>query len=345
LETFYELETVHGLKTFAEIELIKKYPKINIESNNNPTSIIFSSSEELPDLTSLKTIIAAYKYLYFDVPRPKAFLGHQHFTRIVSGINEIISSYPANNFTSFTIKAAGSESSVLKRYSRELSGAIKIPFAEDGDLLLRIKRSIIHDQGWEVLIRLSPRPSATRKWRVDNMEGALNASIASCMTYLSNPSPKDRVLNVGVGSGTILIERELHSPSSELIGIDISKRALEKAANNIYTIGMKSNIQTLIMNGKNLAFQDNYFDVIFSDLPWGQLVGDSEENKILYPMLFLESHRVIQKSGKFILLSHNIKLMEKTIFKFKDFWKLQKTFRINQGGLHPRIYLLTPIGK
>ena len=35
MKTFYELETVHGLKSFAEIELSKKYPKINIESNTN----------------------------------------------------------------------------------------------------------------------------------------------------------------------------------------------------------------------------------------------------------------------------------------------------------------------
>ena len=79
--------------------------------------------------------------------------------------------------------------------------------------MLRVRKADIRRDGWEVLIRLTPRPLSAREWRVCNMEGALNATIAAAMIEMTDPSARrPRVFNLMCGSGTLLIETTAACP-------------------------------------------------------------------------------------------------------------------------------------
>ncbi|PZS02444.1 MAG: hypothetical protein DLM69_04080, partial [Candidatus Chloroheliales bacterium] len=87
--------------------------------------------------------------------------------------------------------------------------------------------------GWEVLTRISPRPLVTRAWRVSNMPGALNATVAYAMVKLTKPRPDDVFLNLACGSGSLLIERLATVRARLAIGCDIDRAALNHAAANL----------------------------------------------------------------------------------------------------------------
>jgi tRNA (guanine6-N2)-methyltransferase len=55
---------------------------------------------------------------------------------------------------------------------------------------------------------------------------------------------------------------------------------------------------------------------------------------------FSTAARLAEPSGVFVLLTHEITLLESLLPTFATVWKLQQTVKILQGGLHPRIYLL-----
>ena len=77
-----------------------------------------------------------------------------------------------------------------------------------------------------------------------------------------------------------------------------------------------------------------------ADLPWGQLLGSHEDNLKLYPLVLAEAARVAAPGARAVFITHEIRLMERTLRDFADRWTTQKEVRVFQGGLHPRIYLL-----
>ncbi len=92
--------------------------------------------------------------------------------------------------------------------------------ADEGDLLIRLRRPLDGAEGWDVLIRLSPRPLSVRPWRACNLPGALNATVAHVMAGLTLPDSDDVVLNIACGSATLLIERLIEGPARIAMGCD-----------------------------------------------------------------------------------------------------------------------------
>ncbi|MED5579925.1 MAG: methyltransferase domain-containing protein [Nitrospinota bacterium] len=68
----------------------------------------------------------------------------------------------------------------------------------------------------------------------------------------------ERLLEVGVGTGLSL---PLYPNSSEIVGIDISSKMLEKAREKIKKLDM-DNIQLSVMNAEEMDFPDNTFDCV-----------------------------------------------------------------------------------
>jgi 23S rRNA G2445 N2-methylase RlmL len=194
-------------------------------------------------------------------------------------------------------------------------------------------------QGWEVLTRLSPRPLATRPWRVADMPGALNATIAAAMVDLSQPRPSDRFLNLMCGSGTLLIERGLAGPAQSLMGLDHNLPALQAAQRNVEAAGLTSHIQLRQAEVNAPTLPPGQADVICADLPWGSLVGSHDENLVLYPAFFQSITRLAAPQARLILLSHEIRLIEDLFHAFRLEWQMQERLKITQSGWHPRLYV------
>jgi 23S rRNA G2445 N2-methylase RlmL len=284
-------------------------------------------------------VIAVYQLLSFDIPRPKALLGHQHFHSVLASIDQIISLTDRANYNSIYINAAGSDSSVMLRLKEALSQELSLNSAEDeGDLLLRIRRTPKSKRGWDVLIRLTPRPLATREWRVCNFPGALNASVAHALVRMTKPTLQDIFLNIACGSGTIMIERAEYLPAKQIIGCDIDLKALGCARANVMISG-KDNIKLTQGDGTCLALADASVDALCADLPFGQLSGSHKDNKILYPAILKETARVAKTGATFAIITHELRLMERVLQENKN-WLIKNQHMVTLTGLHPRIFIL-----
>ena len=338
-----EAEVVPGLEVMAAQELtdkLRKAARLLPENEQSPGAIRFRYRGELGRLEQLRLVQAVYVVLHFNVPRPKALLGNQEFRVVISTINYICSINKTQSFKSIHLSAAGDDSSVMQRLINELETATTLKHDKDkGDLWLRIKRDS-QKQGWEVLVRTSNRPLATRDWRVCNYEGALNATVAHAMTILSQPSHADTVINLASGSGTLLIERASWGGAVRLIGIENDSGALGCARINITAAAFES--QLIQANIKKIPLKDHVANVLLADLPFGQLTGSHQENAVLYPVTLAEAARIATPEAHFVMLTHEIRLMDAILASTRA-WTLERQVRITLRGLHPRIYVLRKV--
>lgn len=342
---FLEIETLPGLKKICLAELRQriKHPVEIIPCNRDDViRVVYEFSPS--DFHVLKTAAVVYFLLHFDVPRPKALLGHEHFRRLTGQIDRIRGMHPSGSFRTFRIGAAGKNSSVFERIKTEIGIYTRMENVfDESDLLLRVRPSQLRRGGWDVLLRSTPRPLLTRSWRVCNMRGALNASVAAAMVRLTRPHANDRFFNPMCGSGTLLIERGLYGPSQTALGCDISNDALACAKENIQAADLENQIEIQNMDATRLRLPDKSVDVICVDVPWGHHVGTHNANMELYPAMMQEMTRVADSNARMVVVTHEINLFQTVLDDFVNDWKLQKALPVLQGGLHPRIYVLSKI--
>ncbi|NJL54806.1 methyltransferase domain-containing protein [bacterium] len=315
----YELDIPEGLADVVQSDLLER-----CAGTVDPQRIVAGSSFirlNCPDvrcILTLPTVNAVYQVLSYNIPRPKALLGHEHWTRLLIAV-EAVSSSSSGTFHSFHINAAGSDSSVMQRIRTTFAQDTGLHYAPDeGDMLLRIRPG---ESGWEVLIRMTPRPLSTRNWRICNYEGALNGPVARSMVMLSSPGKDDYVLNVGCGSGSLLIERLLHTESQRVVGIDINNTAIDCASQNLASADRTRDAVLLTGDARRLPFKDASFTHLYADLPFGQLVGSHQTNQQLYPHLLREAARVAGVNALFTLITHEVRLMD-TVLKAQMAWQV-----------------------
>ncbi|GIW02097.1 MAG: RNA methyltransferase [Roseiflexus sp.] len=334
-----ECDTLEGLEPYALEEIRERFGR-------RCTSIVLRSGRirmvytgELQALLRLRSVLAAYLVVTFDVPRPRALLGHQHFTRLLRVLEMVRSLGVPEQYRTMRLSAAGEDSSVLTRLKETLARHIGLIVAPDeGDLLIRLRRAT-QKTGWEVLVRLSSRPLATREWRVCNWPGALNATLASVMMRLTQPSEVDRVLNLACGSGTLLIERLFLAPAQLAIGCDLDREALRCAQRNLEAAGFTQAVRLEQWDATLLPLETESIDMICADLPFGQLIGSHRDNEVLYPRLITEAARVAASGARMCLLTHEVRLIERVFERYAGLWTLTHVVRVRTGGMTPRVYL------
>ncbi len=330
----YEAEVTPGLEFITEQELRERGTRI---LDQNPGEISFSYSGDPHDLLGLSTAQSIYSRQHFAVPRPKALLGNTNFPLLLAQIERARRLLPAADYRSFYVAAAGSESSIMQRIKAEIAQATGLTAAgEKGDLWLRIRPA---RGGWETLVRLSPRPLATRAWRVCNFEGALNAATARAMVRLTQPQPDEVFVNLGCGSGTLLIERLAFGSAAVAIGIDHDSAALDCAQANLAASDAESRGDLELADMTQLPFAANSVRVLCADLPFGQLSGSHQANLRLYPLMLREAARIARPDARFVLITHEVKLIEELLARDPD-WQTERAIRVNLRGLHPRVYCL-----
>ena len=337
----YEAEVLPGLKAFAEAELRAVLKdRVRFVRNRRKDESGFQFSGNRADLLALKKTVAVYSVQYFAVPRPKALLGHQHFQTLMKQIKAVLALHPARTFQTFRFSAAGKTSPVFTRLKDDLQTQTGLAYLEDeADMLIRIRPARYSRNGWEVLVRLSPRPLSARAWRVADFPGALNATVAAAMIEMTRPRRSDRFLNLMCGSGTLLIERLVRAPAQLIVGGDVSSPVLDKAAQNIRMAGQTGKITLIRLDVANPPFFSPSFNVICADLPWGQLVGSQADNASLYPQVLQAAAALAGPQARLVLLTHQIKLMEEILTGYDGPWQLRQSHQFYQGGLHPKIYL------
>jgi 23S rRNA G2445 N2-methylase RlmL len=229
----------------------------------------------------------------------------------------------------------------MRTFARQLAQAAGLrEDEEDGDLVVRVRPTPGRD-GWDVLIRLTTRPLSARAWRVAGYPAAANATVAAAMVAISEPRAGDRVVNLMCGSGTILIERLLAAESAGALGVDLDPDALAAAQTNLVAAGQSANARLLtgdIADDDWLA--DGPFDVLFADPPWGDKSGDHAVSERVHGELLDRAYRGAAKRARLLVLTHEIRIMERCLREREHQWQLRSQTRVFHKGHHPRIYLL-----
>src|SRR5260221_175343 len=102
-----------------------------------------------------------------------------------------------------------------------------------------------------------------------------------------------RILDVGVGTGLSLSD---YSRSTKLCGVDISEPMLRRALKRVRTLGL-SNVETLaVMDAKNLAFKDCFFDAVVAQYV---ITAVPDPERTLDDFI-----RVLKPGGELILVNH-----------------------------------------
>ncbi|WP_291884648.1 RNA methyltransferase [Cellulomonas sp.] len=363
----------------------------------------------LADVLRLRTAVAAFVHLHFDVPRPRSLTSGDHLARIVDAV---YASLRAGGSSSFRFEAAGSDSAVFRRLADQIREATGLQHDEqDGQLVIRVRRGTsgtspvpgrarsagqatgrggraqaagqrgadrstgAPDPGWDVLVRVGPRPLSARTWRVADYPGAVNATIAAAMVRLGGVEPTDRVLNLMCGSGTLLVERLLAGPAEAAVGVDHAPEALTAAAANLDAAsltrrttlieadalavdltpapaqvdesggsrrdrGLPPTVSTTSTGLGSAALDGGPFDVVYADPPWGTLHGSHATAADVHGGLLRAAHRVTRDGGTFVVLTHEITVMERCLREADALWTPRATVRVFAKGHHPRIYVL-----
>ena len=353
-EPYFELEVIPGLAQFATAELqAHTHGHATLLSSVREDRVRFRFSGQPSHLLTLRQSVAVHSVRPFAIPRPKALLGHQNLATLIDLIKEALRLHHPDSFGAFHISAAGSTTSVYTRIKAEIEAQIDLRSTEEaGDLHLAIRRSpkpamaIKKDPGWEVAVRLSPRPLSTRPWRVCDMPGALNGTVASVMMSLTRPSIEDRVINLACGSGTLLIERLALGRVRRAVGCDINAAALACAAENLRASKFADEVNLLRCDAGQVPLPKDWGTSVCVDLPFGMLIGSHEKNEFLYPRVLAEAARLIAPDRKAVIITQEARLFERVVAAQAEFWSTLRIIPIKlpantrAGYIQPRIYLL-----
>ncbi|MEF2279183.1 methyltransferase domain-containing protein [Deinococcus sp. YIM 134068] len=324
----YVLEALPGLEEVAAAELG------TVPLARDLRGLRFWYPGDTERLTRLRGAVAVYRVRAWDVPRPRGLLGHQQLGELAAFLGEVVR---VGGHRSFRLSAAGRESSVMERLAGELERALDLPFSrEEGELLIRL-RPQEDGPGWEVLARMTPRPLSARAWRVCNLGGGLNATIAYALHKLAGQRDEDRIFNPMSGSGTLLVERALLGPSTAMVGVDTDPRAVECARSNLAAAGRQ--VEVAQVDALQTGLPARSFDLIVSDLPWGDAIGTHGGNADLYPAFLSEMHRLCSRQGRLVVLTHELRLFER-LLREQNRWHARELFQVYSGGHHPKAYLL-----
>jgi tRNA (guanine6-N2)-methyltransferase len=324
-----ECEALPGLEELLEREL-GRLPVAG-------PGLRFNFAGPLTALLQLRIAQSVYLVIPVTAARPTGLLGEQQLRRLETAIARVRALHPPDSFRSFRLGAAGDRSSTFARLASELSKRTGLLFApDDGDLLVRVRRA---GQRWEALVRISPRPLSARGWRVSNMSGALNATIAAAMIELTGPLESDRFANLACGSATLLIERLLRAPAREALGYELDPAALRAARSNVAAAGLEGRQWLVRADAGSLPRTSSSLDALVADLPYGDLVGSHAANAGLYPALLQEAARAAAPGARFAVITHDIRLFQRCLVEAPD-WLLERRLRVFQGGHRPEVSLL-----
>ncbi len=288
----------------------------------------------------LRTVVAVQRVLRYPVPRPKALLGdalRRQMLGDVAGAVADATAVTGARFTALRLEAAGRDSDVMRRLAATLAEGVGLPVdEEDGDLVVRARPGA---DGWTLLLRTTPRPLATRAWRVCDRPGGLNASLAAAMGWLASPPAGARVANPFVGTGTLAIELALADRRAQIAGFDLDPEAVACARRNAEAAGVVGRVSLEVGDATAWPQADASLDLVLADPPWGDAVGSRAGNRALYPAFLAEAARCLRPGGRLAWVTHEIE-RTRELLAGPGPWRPLHDRRVWHGGHHPWVLVL-----
>lgn len=145
------------------------------------------------------------------------------------------------------------------------------------------------------------RSSEDELSRLRIQDQTLTASMGGVLPETPDPSNFRRVLDVGCGSGSWVIEAAQSYPNMSLIGVDISRRMIEYARSQAAAQGVADRVEFHVMDAlRMLEFPAGYFDLVNLRL------SASFMRKSDWPKMLSELQRVTGPGGVIRVTESNI---------------------------------------
>jgi len=293
--------------------------------------------QDLAIIKRLRSVSRAYvvaqnfKYSPFYIFNHKSILGN---------LVEIVISGNKNKFKTFKIICAGSDSPRVRGIAEYIQKIYGLAEKEDPDMKIHIIKE--PDGTWELGVQITPRPLSSRDYKVKNMSGAMDPTIAYAVNSLCELEGASSYLNIFSGSATLLIEAGQCYPNlKQLIGFDNNKKSISLAIQNIKKAGLIKKIQ---LKEKNIFDEPDLgkFDIITSDLPFGMAISKNEDLELLYRRFIEYCQKTLNHGGKLAVYTSKHEILEKIILESE--FEIVKTLELKfmtsvNAYLRPKIFM------
>ena len=232
----------------------------------------------------------------------------------------------------------------LRGYTRDrrkliaaLAGALpgqNSPSAYDTELRVdcRLDKADLYWKLWNVADHRYP-------WRQRTVSASLHPATAFCLARYAMKFEKrerPRVLDPFCGCGSLLFARETLGSCRVLVGVDKSGTAVESARTNARAGKSKASFVTR----DALRFEAREgFDLILSNLPFGNRVGNHEDNTRLYDRFVRRLPELLAPGGTAVLYTMEYKLLKSCLDRVRGL-VLREQKRTEAGGLLPWIFVV-----
>jgi 23S rRNA G2445 N2-methylase RlmL len=155
-------------------------------------------------------------------------------------------------------------------------------------------------------LRLSDRTMRHRTYKIEHLPASLRPTVGAAMVRLAEIGPRQTILDVTCGAGTILAEARLHSRDVrlgrlDLIGGDLEVGALRAAEANLRRVGAEPYF--VRWDAQRLPLPDRLVERVISNLPFGKQIGEPEAIGPLYRAIVKSCDRVLRDGGRAVLLA------------------------------------------
>ncbi len=208
------------------------------------------------------------------------------------------------------------------------------PSAYDTELRVdcRLDRADLYLKLWNVRDGRYP-------WRQRTVSASIHPATAHCLARYAMKFEKrerPRVLDPFCGCGSLLFARESLGSCRVLVGVDKSGAAVESARSNARAGKSKASFVTK----DALRFEAREgFDLILSNLPFGNRVGNHEDNGRLYDRFVRRLPELLSPGGTAVLYTMEYKLLKGCLDRSKGL-TLRERKRTEAGGLLPWIFVV-----
>ena len=196
-------------------------------------------------------------------------------------------------------------------------------------------RIVCNNDKCDLFIRPRDVPDTRFLYRKRALPASIHPVQAACLaryalSFLSSARP--RTLDPFCGSGTLLFELERAVPTA-LIGVDSSERALDAAREN----AAAAHSAVKFVHKDILKFEPREpFDLILSNMPFGNRVGTHSANEALYRDFVHALPKFLAQNGVAVLYTMEHKLLAACL-KSEPSLTLAAELTTEAGGLNPRI--------
>jgi tRNA G46 methylase TrmB len=340
LQLNIKLTYLPGLKSVVLAE-VARFPKLKVvEADDEVLYLEFFPGFKM--VKKLRSILNAYIIKRSPVLHTRFISNHKS---ILGDIVEGIIDDSGETFKTFKLSCAGVNSPEAKEIRDYIILTYKLAESESADMEIYIGKS----EMWEVGVRITARPLSLRDYKVANIPGGMNPTIAYAMNSFCHLEKVKSYLNICSGSATLLIEAGLINPDLKLLGFDNNGKSIALAVENIKRAGLIKKIQLRnvdIIEEAQIAVvspaEIEKHDIIAADLPFGMQIAKGEDLAKLYSAFIAYSEKALNPGGTLAVYTTEADLFE-SLIKDSTF-KIIKTLELKvstvvDAYIFPKIFI------